>query len=103
MFKRTEWLKGRQGGKYEKKCLWQTRWFDMYLIRFEKGFSLPYHKDPVGGRNHYRLNFLLKGEDVFVGEHVFKFWRVVLFRADQLHGTRKLTRDRLLFSIGWKW
>lgn len=95
------WQDGRQGKGYSKLCLAKCRWFDCYLIRFSAGFQLPVHSDEVTGKRHYRLNILLRGEDAYVGDSIFRWWRIVLFRADQPHGTTLLSKDRLLFSIGW--
>lgn len=96
-----KWITGRQGGKYKKLPLICCRWFDSYLLKFDKGFKLPMHTDKVEDKKHYRLNILLYGEDVYIGEHIFRWWRIVLFRAEQPHGTEYLTRNRMLLSIGW--
>lgn len=94
------WEVGRQGQGYRKKRIFSFINVDMYLIAFDKGFKLPMHTDAVSGKKHYRLNILLKGEDAYIGNYIFKFWRIILFRSDQIHGTVELTRDRLLLSIG---
>lgn len=95
------WRKGRQGDGYEKLKIFHLPFLDCWLIRYNKGFKLPIHSDGVEGKRHYRLNILIKGEDAYIGNSIFRWWRVVLFRADMPHGTRELTRNRLIFSLGW--
>ena len=96
-----KWQKGRQKGQYEKLKLFSFICIDCYLIRYKPGYQLPMHIDKVEGKKHYRLNILLKGEDAYVGEYLFKIGRVVCFRSDLLHGTTKLTKKRMLLSFGW--
>lgn len=98
-----KWESGRQLGKYKKMKLLPTTFFDCYLVKFEPGFALGIHTDPIkGGHRHYRCNILLQGEDAYVGDHVYRSKRIVLFRADLKHGTNMITKPRTLLSIGWK-
>jgi hypothetical protein len=96
------WKIGRLNGLYEKMCLFSWRKFDCYLIRFQKGFQLPLHTDPApNGYIHNRLNILIYGDDAYVGNYVWKFWRIMFFNAGMVHGTCMLTRPRMLLSFGW--
>lgn len=101
MTKYFKWNNGRQGGAYQNMLLFSCRFFDCYLIKFKSGFKLPIHVDEVTDKQHYRMNFLIYGEDAYEGNHIFRWRRIVIFRPDQPHGTKKLNRKRLLFSIGW--
>jgi len=96
------WGDGRLSGSYKKLKLLHTIWFDTYLIKFYRGYHLPIHIDPIRGYKHYRLNILLKGEDAYIGEYIFKWGRIIVFEASLPHGTTTLSKDRLLLSIGWK-
>lgn len=95
------WIPGRQGGDYWKLPVIQTKWFDTWLIKFAPGYELPPHFDPVDGKIHYRCNIRLYGEDAYRGAYLFRFWRIIVFRADRLHYCIKLTKPRMLLSIGW--
>ena len=97
-----KWEQGRQLGKYSKLKITANRLFDMYLVKFEPGFALAIHTDPIkGGRRHYRCNIRLYGEDAYNGAHVFRWGRIIIFRADLKHGTKFINRPRMLLSIGW--
>lgn len=95
------WTTGRQGSGYEKAKIFSTPFLDCYLIRYHVGFKLPLHTDPVQGKLHYRLNILLRGEDAYVGQYLWRRRRIICFRSDLPHGTYKLTRPRLILSFGW--
>lgn len=95
------WENGRQGEGYQKLKVFGILGCDCYLIRFWPGYQLPMHRDEVVGKRHYRLNILLRGEDAYVGLHIFKWWRFILFRSDWMHGTLRLNEPRLLLSFGW--
>jgi len=99
------WEAGRQGTGYRKLVLFRGRkWlpFDCYLIDYPVGSSIPTHTDPVEGKRHFRLNILLRGEDKFNGDAIFKSRRVVFFRPDIMpHSVEQVSSRRLIFSIGW--
>lgn len=98
MFK---WIPGRQLGQYEKMKIFSFSFLDCYLIRYKADFQLPIHTDLVENKKHYRLNIVLRGEDAYIGSHIFRFPKIVCFRSDLPHGTKLLTKPRLVLSFGW--
>ena len=98
------WIKGRQGGDYEKKLLLVGRWYDCYLIRYFPNYVMPSHKDEVGNMRHYRLNIVLWGKGKFTCEKtIFNFFnKIILFRPDlYLHDVKVYDNMRYVLSIGW--
>jgi hypothetical protein len=109
------WEEGRQGTGYFKKRLVETRWpfpFDLYLLKYPEGSSIPEHTDPVAGKRHYRLNIELrravggvfwkrdsKGSFPCHTEH----GRIHFFRPDiEPHGlTKVLYNTRYVLSLGF--
>ena len=53
------WERGRQRSGYDKLLLLAGQRFDVYLLRFPVGSSVPRHRDPVDGARHLRLNVVL--------------------------------------------
>lgn len=102
------WISGRQGGGYEKFPLFSFWKVDCYLIRYRKNAEVKWHRDPVQGKRHYRLNILLQrseegGMFLLNGPSVFQFWRIRIFRPD-LYAHRVLpvkSGERLILSLGW--
>lgn len=98
------WEEGRQGTGYFKRLLAKGNWWDAYLLRYPVGSFIPTHTDPFPGLKHYRLNVLLRGEDSFRGTAIIRWWRFTLFRPDVTpHGVMQVSRERLVFSLGWVW
>lgn len=80
--------------------------YDGYLIKYPFGSGIPWHRDKVPGRVHWRLNFILwnaivGGEDEYRGE-VFSFWRFRVFRSDEVQHrvTEVLAGTRYILSFG---
>lgn len=97
-----KWEYGRQGTGYFKKKLAEGSWWDLWLLKYPAGTSIPPHVDRVDGKQHFRLNVVLKGEQTFGGEVILKFGPIVLFRPDTMrHWVRKVTKERLVLSLGW--
>ena len=97
-----KWQAGRQGTGYRKLELFLYHNWDMYLIYYPPNTCIPTHTDKVLGKQHYRLNILLWGEDKFKGETLFATKRIKLFRPDIMpHSVEKVSSKRLVFSIGW--
>lgn len=105
------WKTGRQSSGYSKISLLESMWpipFDMYLLKFPEGSSIPEHIDTVqAGFKHYRLNVILKksrsgGE--FCSEHSIINWsRVKFFRPDiSKHSvTQVVGGSRYVLSFGF--
>jgi len=107
-----KWINGRQNSGYKKILLATLCWpvaFDCYIIKYEIGSFIPNHKDPVSGKNHFRLNILLKKSSLggdFVCEKTILNWsRLKLFRPDRYyHSVSKIVSgNRYVLSIGWLW
>lgn len=97
-----KWESGRQGSGYRKLCLWLGKSFDCYLIDYPSNSYIPVHTDPVPGKRHYRINILLWGADNFKGNTIFSSKRVKFFRPDITpHSVDKVSRRRVIFSVGW--
>ncbi len=104
------WEKGRQQTGYDKLLLMTARWplkFDLYLLRFPQGVSIPPHTDPVQAGRHYRLNLLVKkahkGGDFVCQNPIFESDRIKLFRPDvSEHSVTPVEEgSRYLISLGW--
>ncbi len=97
-----KWERGRQGTGYFKLDLARGRRWDLYLLRYPPGSRVPPHRDPVPGKEHWRANLLLWGEDTFEGRAIFRLPRLVVFRPDITeHEVRAVSRLRLVLSMGW--
>lgn len=99
-----KWIKGRQAGDYEKLPLIVSKRFkfDLYLLRFPDGSSVPWHRDPaIEGYRHHRINLTLNsccvGSGVFLVDGPYtKLGPLVKFRPDiYLHC---LTKVEKIFS-----
>ena len=97
------WEEGRGLTGYWKMLLCKLSFFDTYLIYYPPGSQIKTHVDPVQkGYEHFRANFLLKGEDAYVGDYLFKFWRLVVFRPDIMpHSVKEVLSERYVLSFGF--
>jgi len=107
-----KWQEGRQKSGYDKMLLIQNTFllpFDCYIIRYREGSEIDTHTDPVEGKEHHRINIVLKNAEY--GGH---FWcndeeslnifnRIIYFRPDKFeHSVSKiLFGTRYVLSIGW--
>jgi hypothetical protein len=95
------WQPGRQGTGYRKLLLTRGQDWDLYLIDYPPGTSVPVHTDPVPGRRHWRANLVLAGERAFEGDSVLELGPLMVFRPDTTpHSVKKVTRRRLVLSLG---
>jgi hypothetical protein len=79
----------------------QGRRFDLYVIDYPPGTSIPTHVDPVPGRQHWRANLRLWGDDTFDGDAVLRVGRLVVFRPDVMpHAVSTVRRRRVVLSLG---
>jgi hypothetical protein len=104
------WVTGRLGTGYDKMLLaagTRPMPFDMYLLRFPEGSSVPEHNDQAPSGRHFRLNIVLveaESGGVFRCSHaLFETRRVKLFRPDTArHSVSEIeSGTRLVLSIGW--
>jgi hypothetical protein len=85
-----------------------TKAFDCYVFHYKEGAYIPRHKDPSCGRRIYRLNFELvkadRGGEFVCAKTIFRWWRIVLFRADtSYHYVTPIEKGRrILLSFGFK-
>ncbi|HYX21483.1 MAG TPA: 2OG-Fe(II) oxygenase [Thermoanaerobaculia bacterium] len=94
------WEPGRQGTGYRKMRIAGGASWDLHLLDYPPGASVPRHVDPVPGKAHVRCNLRLLGEDAFVGRALLKVGRLVVFRSDKPHAVRTVTRRRVALSLG---
>lgn len=104
------WEEGRQHSGYFKMLLARSQWlkFDVYMLKFAKGASIPFHTDPVNNARHFRLNIVVKeargGGQFLCDRPLWNFKdRVFYFRSDvSPHAVSKvLGGTRYVLSIGW--
>lgn len=104
------WVEGRQGSGYDKMLIATGRFplpFDLYLIRYPVGSSIPPHRDPVPGSEHYRVNVVVRksqsGGEFECENAIYKSSRVNLFRSDLCeHSVSKVEGSpRYVLSLGW--
>jgi hypothetical protein len=94
------WEPGRQGTGYRKMRLAGGASWDLHLLDYPPGTSVPRHTDPVPGKTHIRFNLRLLGDDAFVGRPLLRVGRLVIFRSDRSHAVRTVTRRRVVASFG---
>lgn len=81
--------------------------FDLYLLRYPVGSSVPAHVDPVDGQRHFRLNLVLReakvGGRFICADPIFETRRIKVFRPDQSeHSVSQIQEGlRLVLSLGW--
>lgn len=106
----SKWLKGRQGGGYEKlPLLISERFkFDSFILKIPAGTEIVKHKDPVcEGFKHHRMNFTFIGPikpgcRMFILGPVKRWWRFEYFRPDAYyHGLTPTEENIWMLSIGW--
>jgi hypothetical protein len=99
--RRFRWQPGRQGTGYRKLLLAQGRRWDLYVLDYPQGTSIPTHVDPVPGRRHWRANLVVWGERAFEGDGALQIGPLVVFRPDVTpHGVSRVTRRRIVLSFG---
>ena len=95
------WQPGSQGTGYRKLLVARGRRWDLYVLDYPSGTSIPTHVDPVPGRRHWRANLVMWGERAFDGDAVLRLGPLVLFRPDVMpHGVTKVSRRRVVLSFG---
>lgn len=107
-----KWEQGRQGTGYKKHKFFQfgnsfLGGMDLYLLKYEKGDSIPPHTDPVFGMRHFRLNIELKsaktGGQLFIDNPILRFGPIAFFRSDlsthSVHLVEKGTRYVLSLGV----
>jgi hypothetical protein len=98
---RFRWQPGRQGTGYRKLLLASGRRWDLYVLDYPPGTSIPTHVDPVPNRRHWRANLVMWGDQSFEGDAVLRFGRLVVFRPDVMpHSVATVTRRRIVLSFG---
>jgi hypothetical protein len=107
------WESGRQGTGYEKLKLF-NRWkffsrikWDLYVLRYPVGSTIPRHRDPVPNHKHYRLNIYLwnakaggapEHDGAFITNRFFTFFRPDL----HAHSVSPVTQGtRYVLSFGF--
>ncbi len=105
------WIDGRQGSGYKKFCILSLVNFDIYLLKFPTGCSVPAHKDVVLGKTHHRFNaWLIRPvggafwtSTTMYGIRRYYGWkRFNKFRPDiQWHGIHECFTTGYMLSIGW--
>jgi hypothetical protein len=106
------WKKGRQSGGYQVITLIKKGFqlgnlsgFDLHIIRYNDGDSIPPHIDDVDDNEHHRFNLILKNPKEggqFNCEKYFKFWRLIYFRPDKyIHSVSKCVGSRYILSFGF--
>jgi len=98
---RLRWQPGRQGTGYKKLLVAQGRHWDLYVLDYPAGTSIPTHLDPVPGRRHWRANLVVWGERAFEGDTVLRVGPFVVFRPDVMpHAVTTVRRRRIVLSLG---
>jgi hypothetical protein len=95
------WERGRQDTGYRKLLLARGGRWDLYVLDYPPGTSIPTHTDPVEGRKHWRANLVLWGERAFEGDAALRVGPLVVFRPDVMpHGVATVERRRVVLSFG---
>lgn len=105
---KVNWVEGRQSTGYYK-CLLASLipYFDLYLLKYDTGSYIPPHKDSTEGREHFRMNIILRktkgGDFSCKGPTILNvFNRIILFRPDLYeHQLSKVEQGtRYVLSLG---
>jgi hypothetical protein len=104
-----KWKEGRQGTGYKVLTLINSERFefDLHVLKYETGTSIPKHKDPAKpGYEHHRLNIVLKQAErggEFVLGPLYSSARINKFRPDITpHAVCLIEKGtRYVLSIGW--
>ncbi len=103
-----KWKLGRQGSGYLLLTLINNKIcpFDLHIVKYPEGSSIPLHKDPVENGRHFRLNIILsstKGGEFLCSQCIISTKYVKLFRPDiNEHSVTKIEKGtRYVLSIGW--
>jgi hypothetical protein len=112
MNKWLRWEKGCQQGSYSKILLvpeFVSRKFnfDLYILKFPKGCSVPKHRDPVeSGYCHYRVNFTFwnkSGGRMYILGPIKRIFGFEIFRPDLYeHGLQTVNENMFMLSFGLK-
>lgn len=101
---------GRQRSGYGKRRLLQSPFplpFDVSLLRFAVGSTIPPHVDPASAGRHDRCNIAIKrarqGGEFVCAAPIFATERIKRFRPDACeHSVTRVERGaRYVLSIGW--
>lgn len=104
-----QWKNGRQQTGYHKLLILQAYWlpipFDLYLLKYPPGSSIPEHTDKVPECRHYRVNIVVKKAQaggVFRAKRQILNWRrLKVFRSDYPHEVSPITKGtRYVLSLG---
>ncbi len=102
-----KWEQGRQGTGYEKLKLFSSTRLgcDLWLLRSGPGIAVPWHKDRIPNRRHFRANIILrqaKRGGVFNASRVIvDLPRLKVFRSDDWHAVTAVEAGRrLVLSFG---
>lgn len=101
-----KWGNDKFATGYKIFTIFWSKWFDIYLFRYESGSHIPKHKDP--GKFHYRINWVIKkpksgGEFICNNYNCWIKDRLFGFRADKnYHKVTKTEGERWVLSIGFK-
>lgn len=105
-----QWQQGRQKEtNYMKFPLWSFRiWklgFDGYILKYPEPTVLSWHKDPVKGGKHWRMNMTLKGRSSFgqiINTRPVQSSKVInLFRADKIFHSLIVHTPTIKLSLGF--
>jgi hypothetical protein len=105
------WRPGRIGSGYRKMLFARAKLgargllgFDVYLLDYPPGSSIPSHLDTVKLARHFRVNVVLRtGGSRYEGRTLWRLGeRVIFFRPDRMtHGVPACARRRVVLSVGW--
>lgn len=101
------WNDGRQRSGYTVLPLFMSKRFDLYLLRYRKGDGIADHRDPVPGRRHFRLNWIVwnaaEGGEFKCTDTIWSTGRIKLFRPDiNTHSVDPIrSGSRWVLSVGW--
>lgn len=103
--------KGRQDSNYFKKLLWRSSWSVgnyALILKYSTGSHNDWHKDPVSGGDHYRLNVVLNwwfdgGKIESKDGVLFSMGPLTFFRSDKNENRVTEVEDgtRYVFSFGF--
>jgi len=101
------WNLGRQNAGYKTLPFFISKWFDLYLLKYEVGDGIGLHSDLTPGRKHYRINIIIWnsaiGGKFNCQNMIYESSRIKIFRPDiNTHSVDKiLSGKRLVLLIGW--
>src|SRR5271168_1329435 len=85
------WVNGICGGRYKKKCLFNSKLLELSLLRCDIGENIRKHTDPLNKGKQYKIQFNISkphiGGEFSCDKYILNIPFIKIYRADMAqHG-----------------